>query len=289
MKRFRLVVFGAVLALACGGGDGGGPPVITAVVVSGDSTVVLAGTRQLAATAMAGGTPISTGVTFQWTSSDTTRATVSSTGLVSGVRLGSASITARVVLNGTPTAVVSTGHGVRTRIGSIVISPATPGFASLGDSVLASAEARDALGAAVPGLTFAWQSRSTGVATATARANNAVADLVAVSNGTARIVVSTDGVSDSVTATVQQVATTLAITPDTVTFGRIDSTLTPVVTAVDARGNPVSTSALAWTTQSGTVATVNPATGAISRKPRARPASSGRPGACPIRCASAWR
>jgi Bacterial Ig-like domain (group 2) len=266
MKRFGLVVLGALLAVDCGGGDGGGPPVITAAVVSGDSTVVLAGSRQLTATAMAGGTPISTGVTFQWTSSDTTRATVSSTGLVSGVRLGSATITARVVLNGTPTAVVSTGHGIRTRIGAIVISPATPGFASLGDSVLATAEGRDALGAPVPGLTFTWQSRSTGVATATARANNALADVVAVANGTARIVVSADGISDSVTATVQQVATTLAITPDTVTFGRIDSMLTPVVTANDARGNPVSTSALTWTTQSGTIATVSPATGVIQSK-----------------------
>lgn len=264
MKPFSLVVLGAVFAAACGGGDGGGPPMITAVVVSGDSTVVLAGTRQLTATAMAGGSPLSTGVTFQWISSDTTRATVSSTGLVSGVRLGAATITARAVLNGTPTTVISSGHGIRTRIGTIVISPSAPTFASLGDSVLASAEGRNALGAAVPGLTFTWQSRATGVATATPRANNAQADVVAISNGTARIVVTADGVSDSVTATVQQVATTLSITPDTVTFARIDSVLNPVVTATDARGNPMT--GLTWTTQSSTVATVNPTTGAIQSK-----------------------
>ena len=268
MKPFGLVVLGAALAVAgaCGGGDGGGPPMITAVVVSGDSTVVLAGTRQLTATAMAGGSPLSTGVTFQWTSSDTTRATVSSSGLVSGVRLGSTTITARAVLNGTPTTVVSTGKSIRTRIGAIVISPSAPTFASLGDSVLASVEGRNALGAAVPGLTFTWQSRAAGVATATPRANNAQADLVAVSNGTARVVVSADGVSDSITATVQQVATSLSIAPDTVTFGRIDSTLTPIVTASDARGNPVGSAALTWTTQTGTVATVNPTTGVIQSK-----------------------
>lgn len=266
MKPFSLVVLGAALAVAgaCGGGDGGGPPMITAVVVSGDSTVVLAGTRQLTATAMAGGSPLSTGVTFQWTSSDTTRATVSSSGLVSGVRLGSTSITARAVLNGTPTTVVSTGKSIRTRIGAIVISPSAPTFASLGDSVLASVEGRNALGAAVPGLTFTWQSRAAGVATATARVNNAQADLVAIANGTSRIVVTADGVSDSVTATVQQVATTLSITPDTVTFARIDSVLNPVVTATDARGNPMT--GLTWTTQSSTVATVNPTTGAVQSK-----------------------
>jgi len=239
---------------------------ITAVVLSGDSTVVLNGTRQLTATAMAGGAPLTTGVTFQWSSSDTTRATVSTTGLVSGVRLGTTSITARAVLNGTPTAVVSSGKAVRTRVGAIVITPGAPSFASLGDSVLASVEARDALNAAVPGLTFTWQSRSAGVATATARVNTSQADLVAVANGVSRIVVTADGVSDSVNATVQQIATSLAITPDTVTFARLDSVLNPVVTATDARGNPITGSALTWTTQSSTVATVNPTSGAIQSK-----------------------
>src|SRR3954468_5654564 len=116
MPHFRQVVLGALVSFAagCGGGGGGdgGPPTITAVVLSGDSTVVLAGTRQLTATAMAGGTPISTGITFQWTSSDTTRARVSQTGLVTGVRLGTTNITALAVLNGTPTAVSSSTHAV---------------------------------------------------------------------------------------------------------------------------------------------------------------------------------
>lgn len=267
MKRFGLLLGGVLLMVDCGGGGGGsGPPMITAVVISGDSTVVLAGTRPLTATAMAGGSPLTTGVTFQWSSADTTRATVSNTGVVSGVRLGTTAITARAVLNGTPTAVVSPAHGIRTRIGAIVITPPTPQFPSLGESVLATAEARDFLNAAVPGITFTWQSRATSVATATARTNTAQADVVAIANGTARIVVTGDGVSDSVTATVRQVATTLALTPDTVTFGRIDSTLTPVITGNDARGNPVSASALTWTSQTPGVATVNPATGVIQSK-----------------------
>ena len=239
---------------------------ITAVVVSGDSTVVLNGTRQLTATAMAGGSPLATGVTFQWTSSDTTRATVSSTGLASGVRLGTTSITARAVLNGTPTTVVSSGKSLRTRVGSIVIAPGAPSFASLGDSVLATVEARDALSAAVPGLTFSWVSRTGAVASAAPRVNTAQADLVALTNGTTKIVVTADGVSDSVTATVQQIATALSIAPDTVTFSRLDSILNPIVTASDARGNPITGSAITWTTQSGTIATVSPTTGAIQSK-----------------------
>src|SRR4026209_2022850 len=107
MRRLCLVVLGGLAMVGCGGGDGGsGPPTITSVVVSGDSTVILNGTRQLTATAMSGSTTV-TGVTFQWTSSDTTRSTVTQTGQVNGVRLGSSNVTAMAVVNGTPTGVSS--------------------------------------------------------------------------------------------------------------------------------------------------------------------------------------
>ncbi len=264
MKPFRPILLGAVAAVlsACGSGGGdGGPPTITSVTISGDSTVVLKGTRQLTAVANAGGSPLTTGVTFVWTSSDTTRATVSSSGLVSGVRLGTATITAQAVLNGTPTNVSST-HGLRTRIGAVVIAPTAPQFASLGDSALLSAEARDARNAPVSGVAFTWQSRTPAVASATPRANTAQADVVAVANGTTNVVVTGDGVSDSITATVQQIATTLSITPHTASFNRIGASLTPIVTAADARGHAVT--AIGWTTQNGGVATVNATSGAIT-------------------------
>jgi uncharacterized protein YjdB len=262
MRRCCLLLLGG-LAAGCAGGDGGnGPPTITSVVLSGDSTVVLNGTRQITATAMSGATTV-TGVTFQWTSSDTTRVTVTQTGLVNGVRLGSSNITALAVVSGTPTTVSSAPKAVRTRIGSIAITPTAAQFPSLGDSVLATAEARDAQFAAVPGITFTWQSRTAGVASATAR-NATQADLVAIANGTARIVVSGDGVSDSITATVQQVATALSITPSAATLHSIGQTLTPGVTGTDARGNPVPVSVVSWTSTNGAAATVNPATGVVT-------------------------
>lgn len=264
MKRFGLWLFVALALVDCGGGDGGGPPVITAVAISGDTTVVLAGTRQLTATAMSGASVV-TGVTFEWLSSDTTRATVTNGGLVSGIRLGSTGITARAVVNGTPTSTVSPVRTMRTRIGAITFTPAAPQFPSLHDTVVVTAEARDALNAVVPGVTFTWLSRTPSVATA---ADSGVhrALVVAQANGTTRVVATGDGVSDSVTATVLQVATSLAVSPDTITFGRIDSVLNPVVTASDARGNPIAGSAINWLSLDSTVATVNPANGAITSK-----------------------
>jgi hypothetical protein len=262
MKRFCLGLLLALALVDCGGGDGG-PPMITAVVVSGDSTVVLAGTRQLTAAAFSGSSQVSSGVTFQWGSSNGTVASVSTTGLVSGAQRGSVTITATAVLNGTPTTIAGT-RGIRVRIGSVSLTPTAPQFPSLGDSVLVTAEARDAINAAVPGITFAWVSRTPSVASAAPRVNTALGDVVAVANGTARIVVTGDGVSDSVTATVRQVAATLSITPDTARFDRLGADTTPVITATDARGNAVPASALGWTSQSTAVATVNTTTGAVT-------------------------
>ncbi len=266
MRRLCPVLVVGLVVSGCGGGggDGGnGPSMITSVVINGDSTVVLAGTRQLTASALSGATPVTTGVTFQWSSTDTTKATVSAAGLVSGVRLGTAGITALAVLSGTPTSVSST-RNIRTRIGSIAITPSAPAFASLGDSVLANAEARNALNTPISGVTFTWISRAPGVATVTPRANNAQADAVAVANGTARIVITADGVSDSITAIVQQVATSLSISPDTTTLIRIGATVTPTVTATDARGNSIPSSAIGWNSLNAAAATVNPTSGVIT-------------------------
>lgn len=265
MRRFRVILLGglagAVVGCSTTGGDGG-PPTITSVVVSGDSTVVLAGNRQLTAAAMSGATQV-TGVTFHWLSSDTTRATVSTGGVVSGVRRGNATITAEAVINGTPTGVVSPAHAMRARIGAIVFTPAAPSFASLHDTVYVSADARDALNASVPGVTFTWQSRNGAVATA-ADSGTHTAIVASQTNGSARIVATGDGMSDSITATVQQIATSLSITPDTTTFDRIGATVPTVVTAGDARGNAMSASALSWNSLNTAAATVNPTTGVIT-------------------------
>src|SRR5438105_8601913 len=169
MRRFGLLVFGVLLIVDCGGGDGGGggPVTITSVLVNGDSTVFLNGTRQLTATAKSGSTTVTNGVTFEWSSADTTRATVSASGLVAGVRLGATDITALAVLNGTPTSVTSSAHAIRVRIATVVVTPATPAALNfVGDTQRFAAEPRDAQGAAVAGLTITWSANDTVLAIA---------------------------------------------------------------------------------------------------------------------------
>ena len=278
MRRFRLILVGGLagVAVGCSGGGGdGGPPTITSVVVSGDSTVVLAGTRQLTATAMAGSTPVSTGVTFEWSSSNSTFVTVSPTGLVTGVVIpGSAGITARAVVNGTPTSVVSPAHVIRVRIGSIVLTPAdTLRFTSLGDAIVLRGEARDALNQPITNGTrpIVFNTSDPQIVGLTGVNGAPPVDSISVianGNGLAQVVASAQGesITDSAPVLVRQVATSLALTPDTVTFGRIDSVLTPNITATDARGNAIPASLLTWQSSNTAAATVNPTTGAITSK-----------------------
>src|SRR5689334_1192219 len=137
-------------AASCGGGDGGGGPApVDLVTLSGDSTVVVAGTIPLTAAASAGGAP-ATGVTFQW-SANNGNATVSPSGVVTGVARGGVTITAEAVQNGTATGVTAT-RNLRVRIAAVVI-PSAPGtLTSIDDTVTLAAQAKDALNATVGGV-----------------------------------------------------------------------------------------------------------------------------------------
>jgi hypothetical protein len=200
VKRFWLLV-GAALALAACGGDSGPSSTVTSVVIDGDSTVDLHGTRQLTATALAGNTPITVGLTWVWFSSDSTVLRVSNTGLVTSMALGTASITATAVPQVTA-AVSSSPYGMRSRIARIVFQPFDISFVSLPDTLILSADARDAQNNSVAGIPFTWVSRNVAIVTvADSGVHKAI--VAAVANGTTRVVATANGISDSLTATVQ--------------------------------------------------------------------------------------
>jgi glucose/arabinose dehydrogenase len=98
--RLILTAIAPVLLLLSGCGDdkGGGnvqePPTVTTVVVTAPETTLEVGqTLQLSATAAAGDTPLE-GHTFEWATSDAAVASVSSTGLVTGLTPGQVTISA---------------------------------------------------------------------------------------------------------------------------------------------------------------------------------------------------
>ena len=256
MKRFGLLL-GAVLIAACGSDSG--PPSLSSVLIAGDSTVGLNGTMQLTARAFAGSAPVTTGLTFVWMSSDTTKARVSQTGLVTGVRLGVVIITVSAVPDvGTP--VTSDPYVIRTRITRIVFRPFDISLASRNDTVILVADARDAQGASVTGIGFTWVSRDPGIVTVADSGSHA-AIVAAVGYGTTQVVATVDRVSDSVTASVEQVPATVSTVPSSFStltaFGR---SVQATCIAVTASGDTIPNHLCNWSVLSAGVVAVNPAT-----------------------------
>ncbi len=276
MKRFSLLLVGAGVLVGCGGGDGGGggPPTITSVVVSGDSTVFLNGTRQLTATAKSGTTTVTNGVTFEWVSVDTTRAVVSASGLVSGVRLGATDITARAVLNGTPTSVTSSAHPVRVRIAAIVVTPASPASLNfVGDTQRFAAQPRDAQGAAIAGLTITWSANDTVLAIAASGLATAVRR-TSQGGHNVRVRATTDGVTDSsVQILVRQFPVVVNLNPSSFpTLTSLGQSVAAACVVLDSANDTIPNHACGWSvtgTDSGVVtfsAITAPATRIIARR-----------------------
>jgi len=105
-----------LVSASAGGRQGAGSLSVTnkvaTISITGSSSINVAGTSQLVATAYTA-TGIVVSVTFTWASSNTAVATVSSTGLVTGVAEGTANITAiaKGVTGTLPVTVATTGGG----------------------------------------------------------------------------------------------------------------------------------------------------------------------------------
>ena len=93
--RAFLICLLAAVGLSCGGSANGPSLTVASVSVSAPARSIAVGTTaQLSAVAFDQTGAQLIGVTFQWSSSDNAIATVSSTGVVTGVAVGSARITA---------------------------------------------------------------------------------------------------------------------------------------------------------------------------------------------------
>jgi len=137
-------------------------PVAAVTVTPSSGTVAIGQTVQLTATPRdASGNPL-TGRAIGWSSSDNTIATVSSTGLVTGVVAGAVTITATSEgQSGTASITVS---GVP--VASVTVSPASASVPA-GQTQQLTATLRDATGNILTGRTVTWASTNTPVATVT--------------------------------------------------------------------------------------------------------------------------
>lgn len=196
MRTFRTatwMITAAVLA-ACGGSTEPRAGAASVVVTPATAAVLVGQSQPYTATAVdADGQPIPD-ATFTWKSSATGIATISTGGMAQGVAPGMTSITAswNGVTSDAATLVVGAGQ-----IAAIHVTPASATI-KVGDAQGFTAIAVDANGTPIPGVTFAWASSSSGVATI---GSDGVAHGAAA--GTTSITASANGVtSDAASLTV---------------------------------------------------------------------------------------
>jgi hypothetical protein len=141
---------------------------------------------------------------------------------------------------------------------SIEISVADVSFASLLATSDLDATVRDA-GGAVISANVSWSSDANSVATVS---NQGV--VTAVANGTANVIATAGTVADTAEITVQQVAATLTLSPDTLRLANAGDTATISRTVRDAGGSTMSGVPVTFATADPAVATVNVNSGRVT-------------------------
>jgi uncharacterized protein YjdB len=222
-------------------------PVASVTVTPSSASVAIGRTVQLTATPKdASGNPL-TGRAISWSSSDNTIATVSSSGLVTGVVAGSVTITATSEgTSGTASIAVS---GVP--VASVTVSPASASVQA-GQTQQLTATLKDANGNVLTGRTVAWSSNNTTVATV-----NGTGLVTAKVAGSATITAMSEGQSGTAAMTVTPVpVASVTVTPATagVTVG---STVQLTATPKDANGNPLTGRVITWQSSNSAIASVN--------------------------------
>ena len=225
------------------------PPVVS-ITLSAVSTAIVAfaPTPVQAVARDAGGAPIA-GATLTWTSSNPLVASVSGSGVVTGLNPGVATITASagaVVSNGLTLTVTNPP------VASIVLSAST--LTVLAFSTLqVQAIARDAAGNALSGVVFTWASSNTAVATVS---NSGF--VTGVSPGAVSITV-TSGAATSTALVLAVVNPPIVSITVSAPSGQVAVNATMQATAVarDAGGNTLAGVVYTWASSNVTLATVS--------------------------------
>ena len=254
-----------MLAAACGGGGGGGEPakVATTITITPGPTasVQSGGTLQLTAVVKDQNGAVMENQTVTWSSSNNSKATVTQTGLVTGISVGATTINASVgttvfaspvtvsVLAGAPASIAKFNELQTTM-------PA-------GSNDAVRARVFDAAGNPVSGATVTFAVSGAG---ATLSSTTAVTDASGIATVTLTVG-PTAGVAVSVTATAPGlntvtftttvsagVPTTLRVTSPKVVVIDQGGTTTVTTSLVDAAGNPIATtSGIDYIARSGNV------------------------------------
>jgi uncharacterized protein YjdB len=220
-------------------------PVDAVTIDPASVTLIVGQTATLSATALSATGAVLTGRTVTWTSGTPAVASVSPSGVVSGVSPGSAVIFASI--EGVVSSVTVTVRPVP--VATVSISP-SGGTVQVGDTLYLTATTLDAAGNVLTGRIVGWSTDNAAVATVSS--DGAVAG---VASGTALITATSEGQSSTVSVSVTATTFTVTVTPATLTLGIFESgQLTAVVSTQSGKVQP--NAPVSWSSSNPFVATV---------------------------------
>jgi hypothetical protein len=231
---------------------------IRSITVSPPSAAVeaIGETVQFTATARDGNNNPVAGVRFTWSSTNTNSATVDSTGLARAVAEGATSIFADAAgVRGS--AILNIGQ----RVTRVAVTPPTGTLNALGATLQLSATSFDATNHAVIGHPVTWTSSNPGVASV-----DGTGKVTAVDNGSVTIRAGVDDTAGYAIVTVDQVLTSILISPahDTIAVG---DTARYSAIGRDANNQIVGDALFTWSVADTAIATINTNGRLIARAP----------------------
>lgn len=240
-----------------GTGNGGTPttvPVATVSLTPAAAMVTLGRTTSLASVTKDAQGNVLAGRAIAWTSSADSIVRVDPRGVVTGVALGTATVTATSEgQTGTATIVV---HPVA--VASVDVTPATAQV-KLTETTTLSATVRDDQGAALTGRVVRWSSNAPNVASV-----DSITGVVrGASAGQATITATSEGKSGSATIAVIVPVATVSVVTALDTLEAYDVLNMQAITR-DANGNVLTRRVVRWTSSNAAVATIDSVTGALT-------------------------
>ena len=223
----------------------------TVIVTPAAATIRIATTLQLTDTVKDISGAVVTNIPVSWSSDNSPTVAVDGNGLVTGRQTGSAHITASA--GGKSASATITVSQIP--VASITITPNNP-TVSVGQSTQLTAVTKDSAGTVLPGRVVRWKSQNA----ATASIDSISGLLNGVAAGSTSITATSEGVSASVTATVNAAPINSVVLSPNVAQLRVGQTQQLTATVTDVNGNPVSGATVTFSSNNTSVASVASAT-----------------------------
>ncbi len=227
----------------------GGPTIASISVTPSTVTLNPGNTQALNAVALDSVGNIIPGTTFTWSSDSTSAATVSATGIVTAIAVGS------TVIHAASHGKASTAHikviaPSPASVASVSISPSTATIAA-GKTTQLSATLLDSVGNVLGGRTVTWTSSNSAVASVSSSGL-----VTGVAGGTATISAASGGQQGTATVTVNAVSVASVVVSPSQADLSAQQSLRLNATPLDGNGNPIGGLPVTWSSSDPYVATV---------------------------------